>query len=105
MGIVGTTRFSRIGEEKTMNDDSANDRTAQLMDEQYQQQQADIETKRRSLFSQRIAIVQSQGGMSWDAQSMAPDAGMPPVKPGRMSVKDAFNSAMAEAKNRMQQKS
>lgn len=74
-----------------MNDDSANDRTAQLMDEQYQEQQAQTEEKRRSLFQQRIAIVQSQSGMSWDAQAMAPDAGMPPARPGRMSVKDALD--------------
>ncbi len=36
-----------------------------LVDQQFKQNQADIETKKRNLYQERLDIIKSQGGQNW----------------------------------------
>jgi len=52
------------------NDNPAQDRANQLVEEQINQNKAELEQKRQSLVSQRMNIIKSQGAETW-----SPDRG------------------------------
>lgn len=45
--------------------DSERSESDALIDQQFKQNQADIETKKRSLYQERLDIIKSQGGQQW----------------------------------------
>jgi hypothetical protein len=45
--------------------DPARSQSNALIDQQFRQNQAEIEQKKRDLYSQRLDIIKSQGGQVW----------------------------------------
>jgi hypothetical protein len=45
--------------------DTAQAQSNALIDQQFKQNQAEIEQKKRDLYSQRLDIIKSQGGQVW----------------------------------------
>lgn len=50
-------------------DDDGNDAENQRLQEQIDQQNAELETKRKSLYDERLRIIKSQGAENWTPQT------------------------------------
>jgi len=55
-----------------------------LLDKQMQQNAAELESKRKSLFEQRLAIVKSSGGTNWTGGPKLAASIMPAQNPGKV---------------------
>ena len=48
--------------------DSQTNANNELIDREFSQNQADLETKKRSLYQERLDVIKSQGGQIWKAK-------------------------------------
>jgi hypothetical protein len=48
--------------------ESPQDNSSELISQQFKQNQAEIEAKKKSLYEERINIIKSQGGQNWHSK-------------------------------------
>lgn len=71
--------------------DNQADQTSDLIQQQINQNEADLEQKRQSLFDARLSIEKSAGGLSWSPQKNTPSRPKPRMRlPGSLGEAEAM---------------
>lgn len=62
---IGDDKMGLFGGDGNSGAQSGPSETDRLIDAQFRQNQADIEQKKKDIYSQRLDIIKSQGGQNW----------------------------------------